>query len=208
MLDQDKPTAFTLPALPYDYGDLEPVIKGEIMELHHKKHHQAYTNNLNAALERYQTAQAKGDLDTMISLEPAIRFNGGGHINHDLFWKMLAPVSKGGGQLASGPLLQTIEQTFGSFDQFKERLSQLSLGVQGSGWGWLAYHKTDKRLVLTTCANQDPVSSQGLVGLFGIDVWEHAYYLQYKNVRADYLKNIWQVVNWSFVEERFKTAQL
>lgn len=207
MLTQDNSSSFSLPELSYDYGELEPAIKGEIMQLHHTKHHQAYVNNLNVALEKYKNAEAKGDLETMISLEPAIRFNGGGHLNHDLFWKMLAPTSKGGGQLSAGPLLTALEQTFGSFDQFKDRLSQLSLGIQGSGWGWLAYNKTDKRLVLTTCANQDPVSSQGLCPLLGLDVWEHAYYLQYKNLRAEYLKNIWQVINWKFVEERFKASQ-
>lgn len=208
MLAQENQPVFSLPSLDYDYSELEPAIKGEIMQIHHTKHHQAYINNLNIAIERYREAEAYNDLDTMISLQPVIRFNGGGHINHDLFWKMLAPVQKGGGEMPSGTLLKAIEQDFGSFEKMKEKLSQASLAIQGSGWGWLAYSKTDKRLVLTTCANQDPVSAQnGLVGLLGIDVWEHAYYLQYKNVRADYLKNIWQVINWKFVQERFDENQ-
>jgi Fe-Mn family superoxide dismutase len=207
MIAQENQANFVLPSLNYDYGDLEPAISGEIMQLHHTKHHQAYVNNLNIALQSYREAESRNDVEAMISLEPVIRFNGGGHLNHDLFWKMLTPVSKGGGQIAKGTLLTAIETQFGSFDTFKERLTKASLGIQGSGWGWLAYHQADKRLVITTCSNQDPISTQGLVGLLGLDVWEHAYYLQYKNVRGDYLKNIWQVINWNFVQKRFEEIQ-
>lgn len=207
MIAQENQADFVLPSLNYDYGDLEPAISGEIMKLHHTKHHQAYINNLNIALQSYREAELRKDVETMISLEPVIRFNGGGHLNHDLFWKMLTPVSKGGGQITKGTLLTSIEAQFGSFDTFKERLTKASLGIQGSGWGWLAYHPADKRLVITTCSNQDPISTQGLVGLLGLDVWEHAYYLQYKNVRGDYLKNIWQVIDWNFVQKRFEEIQ-
>lgn len=206
MFAQENKADFALPALDYDFAELEPAISAEIMQIHYSKHHQAYVNNLNIALENYSEAEHMRDLNAMIALEPVIRFNGGGHINHSLFWKMLAPVKKGGGVLKSGSLSQAIDATFGSFDAFKEKLTAASVGIQGSGWGWLAYNKNEKRLVITTCANQDPVSSQAngaLVGLLGIDVWEHAYYLQYKNARADYVKSIFSIINWDYVQERY-----
>lgn len=196
--------SYQLPELPYDFGDLEPVISGKIMELHYKKHHQAYVTNLNAALEKYQAAEKNNDIAAMIALQQAIKFNGGGHVNHSIFWTNLAPVSKGGGQPPKGDLLKALEAQFGSFDGFKEKMSALTVAIQGSGWGWLGLDKTNKKFILTTCANQDPLSTQGFVPLLGIDVWEHAYYLQYMNVRADYVKNIWNVVNWENVAERFQ----
>ncbi len=194
---------YELPPLPYDFSALEPVISGKIMELHYSKHHQAYVTNLNAALEKYQEAEKQGNLAAMIALQQAIKFNGGGHVNHSIFWTNLAPTSKGGGQQPKGELLKALEGQFGSFDSFKEKLSTLTVGIQGSGWGWLGYDKANKKFVLTTCANQDPLSTQGFVPLLGIDVWEHAYYLQYMNVRAEYVKNIWNVVNWENVDQRF-----
>lgn len=198
---------YKLPDLPYDFGALEPVISAKIMEIHHQKHHAAYVNNLNASLEKYQEAEAKGNIQAMIQLQGAIRFNGGGHINHSIFWNTLAPVGKGGGEVPKGGLLvQEIQKEFGSVDVLQELLSTLSIGIQGSGWGWLGYDKAKKRLVLASCANQDPLSIQGYVPLFGIDVWEHAYYLDYKNVRADYVKNIWKIVHWAHVEARLKEA--
>jgi superoxide dismutase, Fe-Mn family len=197
---------YQLPELPYDFAALEPYISAEIMELHYKKHHQAYVNNLNAALEKYHAAEAKQDLQTMIALEQAIKFNGGGHINHSIFWTNLAPHGKGG-EAPHGALADAIKKDFGSQDSFVEKMTAAAGGVQGSGWSWLGYNKTLDRLVITTCANQDPLSTQGLVPLLGFDVWEHAYYLQYKNVRPDYLKNIWKVVNWKNVDERFTKAK-
>ena len=142
----------------------------------------------------------------MIALQQAIKFNGGGHINHSIFWTILAPMSKGGGGVPKGDLARMIERDFGSFESFKEKFSLATSGIQGSGWGWLGYSKSQKRLDITTCANQDPLSTQGLVPLIGIDVWEHAYYLQYKNVRADYVKAIWQIFNWKLIEDRFSKA--
>lgn len=198
---------YKLPDLHYDFGALEPVISGEIMTLHYTKHHQAYVNNLNAALEKYAQAEKDNDIAAMIALQQAIRFNGGGHVNHSIFWTNLAPAGKGGGEGPSGDLAKEIQQTFGSFEAFIEKLSASANGVQGSGWAWLGYNKADKRLQLATCANQDPLSTVGLVPLLGIDVWEHAYYLQYKNVRADYVKNIWKVVSWKNVEERYSKAK-
>lgn len=200
-------TPYKLPELPYDFSELEPVISAEIMQLHYSKHHNAYVTNLNAALEKYHEAEAKGDLATMIALQQSIKFNGGGHVNHSIFWTNLAPTGKGGGEAPSGELAQAIQKEFGSVDALIEKMSTLSVGVQGSGWGWLGFNKAADRLVLATCANQDPLSTLGHIPLLGIDVWEHAYYLQYKNVRPDYVKNIWKIVNWKNVEERFQKAK-
>jgi Fe-Mn family superoxide dismutase len=198
---------YQLPQLPYDLGDLEPVISAEIMNLHYHKHHQAYVTNLNKALEQYAAAEAKGDLASMIALQQAIKFNGGGHINHSIFWTNLAPKSKGGGTPPSGELLKSLEGDFGSLDKFIETFSAKAVAVQGSGWGWLGYCKESKHLKIVTCDNQDPLSTKGLVPLLGIDVWEHAYYLQYKNVRADYVKAIWSIINWTNVAERYQAAK-
>jgi len=200
-------TAYKLPEMPYDFGALEPAISGQIMEIHYTKHHNAYVANLNAALEKYHEAEVKDDLAAMVALQQAIRFNGGGHINHSIFWTNLAPEGKGGGGAPSGELAQAIAAEFGSFDAFIEKFSAQTAAIQGSGWGWLGYDKAKKRVAAATCANQDPLSTLGLVPLLGIDVWEHAYYLQYKNVRADYIKNIWKVVNWKNVEERYTKAK-
>lgn len=200
-------TSYQLPDLPYDYNALEPVISAEIMKLHHAGHHKAYVTNLNAALEKYHEAETRNDVAAMIPLQAAIKFNGGGHINHSIFWSILAPVSQAG-HGPKGELAQMIERDFGSFDQFKEKFNTTTIAIQGSGWGWLGYSKNLKRLEIATCANQDPLSTQGLIPILGVDVWEHAYYLQYKNVRADYVKAIWQIFNWKNIEERFAKAIL
>jgi len=195
----------TLPDLPYDYNALEPTISAEIMQLHHQKHHATYVNNLNVAEEKLSEAKAKNDVSAIIALAPALRFNGGGHINHSIFWQNLSP--KGGGE-PTGDLLEAIKRDFGSFDNLKTQLSTSTVAVQGSGWGWMAYCKQSKRLKITTCPNQDPLeATTGLVPLFGIDVWEHAYYLQYKNVRPDYVKQIFNVANWSDVANRYSAAK-
>lgn len=196
-----------LPQLGYDFGDLEPFIASEIMNLHYSKHHQAYVTNLNKALEQYAEAEAKNDVAAMIALQAAIKFNGGGHVNHSIFWTNLCPQKDGGGTLTSGPLLDAINQEFGSKEALIEQMSQKAVAQQGSGWAWLGYNKAKKRLEIATCDNQDPLSTKGLIPLLGIDVWEHAYYIQYKNVRADYVKALWNVVNWKNVEERFLNAQ-
>lgn len=198
---------YKLPDMPYDFGALEPVISGQIMELHYTKHHNAYVTNLNAALEKYKEAEAKQDVAAMIALQAAIKFNGGGHVNHSIFWTNLAPTSKGGGEPTSGEFAEALKQEFGSLEAFIEKFSAQTVAIQGSGWGWLGYDKGKGRLLTTTCANQDPLSTQGFIPLLGIDVWEHAYYLQYKNVRADYVKNIWKIVNWKNVAERYAQAR-
>lgn len=197
--------AHTLPDLAYDYGALEPVISAEIMQLHHSKHHQTYVNNLNVAEEKLAEAAAKGDTSTIISLQGALKFNGGGHINHSIFWQNMCP---GGSGEPEGELMAAITRDFGSFETMKQRLSAATVAVQGSGWGWLGYDKETGRLRLATCANQDPLqATTGLVPLFGIDVWEHAYYLQYKNVRPDYVNAIYKVANWKDVADRMAAAQ-
>lgn len=205
-MEYSKETSYQLPELPYDFGALTPIISAEIMELHYSKHHKGYVTNLNVALEKYHEAEGKRDVAAMVALQSLIKFNGGGHINHSIFWTILAPIAKGVNQGPIGDLGQMIKRDFGSYDQFKEKLSALTVGIQGSGWGWLGYNKGQKCLEITSCANQDPLSTQGLVPLLGIDAWEHAYYLQYKNMRADYVKAIWQIFNWRNIEERFVKA--
>ena len=199
-------TTYKLPDLPYDFNALEPIISTEIMQLHYNKHHAGYVNKLNAALEKYHSAEAKHDIAAMIALQSSIKFNGGGHVNHSLFWTNLAPVGKGG-EAPKGDLATAIQETFGSFDKFVENFSTSAIDVQGSGWCWLGYCQMMKKLCITTCNNQDPLSIKGYIPLLGVDVWEHAYYLQYKNMRADYVKNIWKVVNWKTVEERYHDAK-
>lgn len=198
---------FELPQLPYGLGDLEPVISKEIMDLHYNKHHAAYVQNLNKALEQYEEAQKNRDNEKMIALHPALRFNGGGYINHCIFWTNLAPKNKGGGTPPNGPLVDAINRDFGSLDQFIQKFSAKTVAIQGSGWGWLGFNKEAGRLEMATTSNQDPASTVGLIPLLGIDVWEHAYYLQYKNVRADYVKMIWEIVNWTNVAERYQAAK-
>jgi Fe-Mn family superoxide dismutase len=197
--------AYKLPDLPYDFGALEPVINAEIMTLHYTKHHQTYVTNLNKALEQYTEAEQKNDVATMIALQSAIKFNGGGHVNHSIFWTNLIPKDKA--SAPEGQLAEAINKEFGSLQTLIEQFSAKAVAIQGSGWGWLGYDKTKDRLTLATCDNQDPLSTKNLTPLLGIDVWEHAYYLQYKNVRADYVKNIWHIINWKNVAERYLAAK-
>lgn len=194
-----------LPELPYEYSSLEPFINGQIMEIHHSKHHAAYVTNFNKAQEQYAEAEHKMDLQKMIALQGAIKFNGGGHVNHDIFWTNLCPPKEY--QLPSGELLAAIEAKWKTLDNFQTTFSATTAAVQGSGWGWLGYNKASGALEIATLANQDPLSTTGLVPLLGIDVWEHAYYLQYKNVRPDYLKAVWNIVNWKNVESRLAAAK-
>jgi len=190
----------TLPDLPYAYDGLEPHISKEIMELHHKKHHQTYVTGLNDAEKKY----AEAHLEQRIVLQAALKFNGGGHINHSLFWKNLAPTSEGGGKLKEGNLKDAIVRDFGSFEKLKESLNAKTAAIQGSGWGWLGFNPTTKKLEIVTTPNQDPLLSH--IPVIGIDVWEHAFYLQYKNVKPDYLKAIWNVINFEEAEARLNSA--
>jgi Fe-Mn family superoxide dismutase len=190
---------YTLPDLPYDYNALEPVISADIMHLHHAKHHATYVNNLNVALEQLHEADAAKDAHKVASLSQAIKFNAGGHANHTLFWQNLCPLKKARGE-PHGKLAELITRDFGSFQTFKDQFAQQTVAIQGSGWGWLGLDKKSAKLGIASTANQDPLV--GMVPLLGVDVWEHAYYLQYKNARADYLKAIWQIVNWDDVAAR------
>ncbi|CAI5746349.1 unnamed protein product [Peronospora destructor] len=196
-----------LPDLSYDFGALEPSISGQIMEIHHQKHHQTYVTNFNAAREQYAEAETKNDHAKMLSLQSAIKFNGGGHVNHSIFWTNLAPSNQGGGGEPEGELRKAMDLEFGSFDAFKKTMVAKSVAVQGSGWGWLGFSLESKRVGVVTTPNQDACITTGYVPLLGIDVWEHAYYLQYKNVRPNYLNAIWDVVNWKNVEERYLAAK-
>lgn len=196
---------YKLPELPYDFSDLEPVISADIMTLHYSKHHAGYVTNLNTSLEKYAEAEKKQNLPAMIELQQAIRFNGGGHLNHSIFWTNLAPVNKGGEP--EGELLEAIKREFGSLKTLIKKLSAATIGIQGSGWGWLGYDLAGNKIIITTCPNQDPLCLKKYVPLLGIDVWEHAYYLDYKNVRADYVKEFWKIVNWKNVQERFTSIK-
>ncbi|KAF2140935.1 uncharacterized protein K452DRAFT_229478 [Aplosporella prunicola CBS 121167] len=197
---------YQLPKLPYAYDALEPAISKQIMELHHSKHHQTYVTNLNAALDKYSTATSSNDIPTQISLQAALHFNGGGHINHSLFWQNLTPESSAGAKSSAAPkLIEKINATWGSEKAFKEKFNAALLGIQGSGWGWLVKVEGEKedRLIIQTTKDQDPVVDPGHVPIFGVDMWEHAYYLQYLNGKAAYVDNIWKVINWQTAEERF-----
>jgi len=194
--------AHQLPPLPYPYNALEPYISQEIMTLHHTKHHQTYVNALNAAEKAYADAATPKE---RIALQAAIKFNGGGHINHSLFWKNLAPKRGGhGGVLKDGPFKKAIDATFGSLENLIREFNTTTAGIQGSGWGWLGVDPKTKALAITTTANQDPLLSH--VPIIGVDIWEHAFYLQYKNVKADYLSAIWNVINFDEAEKRYNEA--
>ena len=139
-------------------------------------------------------------------MQPLIQFHGGGHINHCIFWTNLAPIGQGGGETPQGNLAIAMQQTFGEFEKFVETFIAKTAAIQGSGWGWLGYNPAKGKLEIATCQNQDPLSTKGLIPLLGVDVWEHAYYLQYKNLRKEYLEKIWQVVNWDNVSQRYEKA--
>jgi Fe-Mn family superoxide dismutase len=197
----------TLPDLPYDYNALEPVVSAETMTIHHTKHHNTYVTNLNVAMEKLDAAVSAGDISAIVGLEGALKFNGGGHINHTLFWENLCP--KDDSVLPEGPLKAAIEASFGGMDSMKKDLIAKSVAVQGSGWGWLGYNPQTGRIEVATRANQDPLqATTGLIPLLGIDVWEHAYYVDYRNVRPEYVSAIWDVINWKCVEKRLASAFL
>lgn len=195
---------FSVPQLQYEYDALEGVISAEIMELHHDKHHQAYVDKLNAALEDYPELQSKSIEELLRglhelpgSIRTAVRNNGGGHYNHCLFWLWLSP--NGGGQ-PEGPLKEAIVQKYGSFEQFVEEFNDKAINLFGSGWVWL-----QPNMDIVTTADQDSLLSEGGdEPILGLDVWEHAYYLDYKNHRDEYVKSWWNVVNWKTAEERFE----
>jgi len=198
----------SLPALPYAYNALEPFIDEETMHLHHDKHHLAYVNNLNAVLEKYPDFQAKTAEELIKDLNAVpeeIRItvinNAGGHVNHTMFWEIMSP---GGGGEPTGKLTEEINKTFGSFADFQVKFNEVGTKRFGSGWVWLVKTKEGELEIMST-ANQDNPISEGHQTIMGNDVWEHAYYLQYKNARADYLKAWWSVLNWQEINKRFET---
>jgi superoxide dismutase, Fe-Mn family len=196
--------AHQLPPLPYDFAALEPHIDAQTMQIHHDKHHAAYVNNLNAALEKHPDLQTKSieDLLRDISKVPedirtAVRNNGGGHMNHTMFWQIMGP-NKGGSP--SGALGDAIKSTFGSFDAFKDQFTKAGVGRFGSGWAWLI--DSGGKLAIESTANQDQPIMEGKKAILGLDVWEHAYYLKYQNRRPDYIAAWWNTVDWSAVSAR------
>ncbi len=200
--------AFELAPLPYAFAALEPYIDAKTMEIHHDKHHATYITNLNTALANSADLQGKSveDLVKNLSSLPdavrtAVRNNGGGHLNHSIFWQQLTP----GGSQPSGALLDALNSTFGSLDTLKDQFNKAGLGRFGSGWAWLVVDGSGKLAVVST-ANQDNPITDGASPILGVDVWEHAYYLNYQNRRADYLKAIWNVINWNDVSARFAAA--
>ena len=195
---------YVLPELPYAYDALEPHISAEIMELHHSKHHQNYVNGANAALEKLEAARKDGSIAAVVTaLSKDLAFNLGGHTNHSLFWENLGP--NGGGK-PTGALAAAIDADFGSFDEFQKQFAAAALGRQGSGWAVLAYDKIGERLVIEQMTDQQGNLSIDLVPLLLLDMWEHAFYLQYKNVKADYVAAVWNVFNWDEVAARYAAA--
>ncbi len=198
--------AHEVPALPYPFDALEPHIDARTMEIHHDRHHAAYVNNLNKALEKHHDLQSKSVEDLLRDLNKvpedirtAVRNNGGGHANHSLFWPIMSP--EGGGE-PEGDLAKAIRDTFGDFKSFQEKLASAAAGRFGSGWAWLSVEKGGKLRVEDT-PNQDSPLSQGRTPILGVDVWEHAYYLKYQNKRPDYVSAWWNVVNWEEVAKRY-----
>ncbi|SEC24928.1 superoxide dismutase, Fe-Mn family [Paramicrobacterium humi] len=195
---------YTLPELGYDYGALEPSISGTIMELHHSKHHQAYVTGANKALEQLAEARDKGDLANVNKLEKDLAFNLGGHVNHSIFWTNMSP---NGGDKPTGELESAIADNFGSFDKFQAHFTAAALGVQGSGWAALVWDSIGQKLIVQQFFDQQSNFAAGTIPVLLLDVWEHAYYLDYKNVRADYVKAFWNIVDWANVQQRFTTAR-
>ncbi len=209
-ISEDEIMAFEVPALPYGYDALEPSIDKETMTLHHDKHHAAYVTNLNAAIEKHPELASKSAEDLLRDLaslpediRAAVRNNGGGHVNHSMFWTIMGP---GRGGEPKGPLADALKSAFGDFDAFKKLFVDTGVKQFGSGWVWLARSR-DGKLSVTSTPNQDNPMSNGLSPIMGNDVWEHAYYLKYQNRRADYLNAWWNVVNWDAVAQRFAAAR-
>jgi len=196
--------AYTLPDLGYDYGALEPHISGRIMELHHSKHHQAYVTGANTALEKLAEARESGDLAAVNLHSKNLAFNLGGHVNHSAFWSNLSP--EGGGE-PTGDIASAIDEDFGSFEAFKKHFAAVAAGVQGSGWAILAWDSIGQKLIIVQLYDQQGNIPLGLTPIVLLDVWEHAYYLDYQNVRADYVTAWWNIVNWADADARLARAR-
>jgi len=195
---------YTLPDLPYDYAALEPYISGQIMQLHHDKHHANYVGGANTALEKLEAAREADDQGAINLLEKNLAFNLGGHVNHSIFWTNMTPDGQG---RPEGELAAAIDEYFGSFEKFQGQFGAAALGLQGSGWGVLAFDTVAQRLVTFQLFDQQGNVPVATVPLLMLDMWEHAFYLDYKNVKADYVKAWWNVVNWADVAARFERAR-
>lgn len=201
--------AYTLPELPYDYNALEPHIDEETMRIHHDKHHNAYVTNLNTAVENYPELSTKSvdelvaDLDAVPeAIRTAIRNNGGGHANHTFFWEVMGPNAGGA---PTGPIAAAIDEAFGSFEAFQAEFNKAAATRFGSGWAWLVVN--NGKLEVVSTANQDTPASEGKTPILALDVWEHAYYLKYRNVRPNYISAFWNVVNWDVVNKHYEAAK-
>src|SRR5579872_2054121 len=197
-------TRYVLPDLEYDFAALEPHISGRIMELHHGKHHKAYVEGANKTLEQLQEARQKGKLDNAGALEGKLAFNVSGHVLHSIFWRNLMP--KGGGK-PGGELAQTIERHFGSFELFKQQLTETAASIMGSGWAALMWDTVSAQLLITQIHDHQSSTMQGAVPLLVLDAWEHAYYLQYQTEKAKYFEAVWNLWNWQDVAQRLEGAK-
>ncbi|MBG0819981.1 superoxide dismutase [Planomonospora sp. ID91781] len=195
---------YTLPDMPYDYAALEPAITGEILELHHAKHHAAYVKGANDTLERLAEARDKGEFGNLVGLEKTYAFNLSGHVLHSIFWQNLSP---DGGDRPDGELGDAITEHFGSFEAFQKQLTTATATVQGSGWGVLAWEPLGRRLVVEQVYDHHGNVGMNTTPLLVFDAWEHAYYLQYRNVRPDYVEKLWGLINWNDVIARYTAAK-
>ncbi|MBF4582650.1 superoxide dismutase [Curtobacterium sp. VKM Ac-2865] len=194
---------YTLPELPYDYAALEPHISGKIMQLHHDKHHQAYVTGANTALQQLGEARESGNFGAVNKLEKDLAFHLGGHVNHSIFWTNLGPDTK----VPEGELAAAIDEFFGSFETFKAQFAAVANGIQGSGWSVLAWDTVGQKLTTFQLFDQQANVPLGVVPIFMLDMWEHAFYLDYLNVKADYVKAVWNIVDWENVAARFANAK-
>ena len=194
---------YSLPDLSYDYGALDPHISGKIMELHHSKHHANYVAGLNTALEKLEEARETDNFGAIAGIEKNLAFNLGGHINHSIFWKNLSPE---GGDKPTGDLAAAIDENFGSFDKFRAHFEQTALTIQGSGWAILAWDSLGQKLLVLQLYDQQANIPATLIPITQLDMWEHAFYLDYLNVKGDYVKAFWNIVNWADAQERFTAA--
>ena len=195
---------YTLPDLPYDYSALAPHIAGEIMELHHSKHHQTYVNAANDTLDKLAAARDTGDYGAIVGLEKTLAFNLGGHVNHSIFWTNLSP---DGGDKPTGELAAALDEHFGSFDAFRAHFTAVATTIQGSGWAVLGWDTLGQRLLIHQLYDQQSNLPAGQIPLVMLDMWEHAFYLQYRNVKPDYVTAWWNVVNWADAQQRFDAAR-
>jgi len=202
--EEETMAKYTLPDLPYDYAALEPHISGKIMQLHHDKHHAAYVTGANTALEQLAEARETGNLANVNKLEKDLAFNLGGHVNHSIFWTNLSP--DGGGQ-PEGELAAAIDEFFGGFEKFQAHFTAAATGIQGSGWAVLSWDPIGEQLIIQQLFDQQSNTAMGTIPVFQLDMWEHAFYLDYLNVKADYVKAVWNIANWQNVQKRFEAAR-